>query len=338
MTTLPYLKANLETLKAVKSPLGPWLGQAQVDIRILEEKIFKNRWGHMDWKMDNGTGMFEASPPPLFYKTWVPEEKIAHLSITYLIGCNIGYGLNHILSHSPKGHKVVVIEPDPVMLLACLSQTDYTPHIKGNKLIFLPPDLGLLTHAVQQADVQFLFGRIYLRQDLPSRQLSPQYAFWNRKTQELLESFAVEMTTLRNKQDVMVGNELGNFQRALRDGSIKTLKDTANGMKAVILGAGPSLAQYAPALSANPPDALLCTAMQSLPAVQRAGIKPHLAMALDYSDGMFQVFKNLDPEWAKDIPLLYSTKLNPKVLRRYPRPDPAHLDPGRTGHLHHARS
>ncbi len=320
MNMLPYLKANLDTLAAAKSPLGPWLGQAQVDIRILEQKLFKNRWGHLDWKMDNGSGMFEASPPPLFYKSWVPDKKFAHLSITYLIGCNIGYGLNHILRNSPRSHKVVVLEPDPVMLLACLSQTDYSQHINGKKLIFLPPDMGFLTAAVQQAEIQFLFGRIHLRLDIPSQQLSPKYSYWNRKAKDLLENFAVELTTLRNKQDVMVGNELSNFQRALHDGSIKSLKDTAKGMSAVILGAGPSLAQYAPALAKNPPDALICTALQSLPAVQRVGIKPHLAMALDYSRGMHAVFKNLDREWAKDIPLLYSTKLNPNVLRRYPGP------------------
>jgi len=320
MLNIPHLQKNLETLIKTGAPVAHWLSQRQVDLEDIETRVFANRWGLRDWRMADGQGLFEALPPPAHYGGWNAEADNAATSVTVVVGCNLGYGLNHVLTSTPNSHKVLLVEPDPTMLVACLGQTDYSPFIELNKLFILVPDEDAVQNALFQADVQFLFGRIYLRSDTPSQQLGPEYARWTRFVQEQLENFSVELSTLRLRQDVMVGNELRNFKRAMTDGSVSSLQDAAKGLTVVILGAGPSLAQFAPALAERRGDALYATALQTLPALQKLGLKPDFAMAIDYSDGMLAVYDRLDPEFAKDIPLLYSTKLKPEVLAKYPGP------------------
>lgn len=319
MTMLPHLTANLSAMRSLGQPAAQWLDRFDIDRDLLNERIFKNEWGLIDYRMDSGKGLFESLRPGALYTNWIPEQK-AHTSATFVVGCNVGYGLNHVLMNTPDSHKVILVEPDPRMLMACLGQTDYTPMFTNKKLYIAPPDEDHLFHIAQNLDLQFIYGSIHLRSDVPSRQLGAEYAQWTGRVQARLENFTVEMTTLRHRQDVMVGNELQNFRRAMDQGSLMPMKNSAQGLSAVILGAGPSLAQSGPLLAENPGYALYATSLQSIPALQEVGIKPHVCLAIDFNEHMLRLFKRLDMNMAKDVPLIYSTKVNPKVVDLYPGP------------------
>ncbi len=316
-TAYPYLKDNVDTL-ARKSPrLHQWLSNQPWNEDELQQNLCTNSWGVLDWKLPSGKGMFQNLPVQGLYRDWMPEDK-ADTSATIIVGCNLGYGLNHVLINTPASHKVVVLEPRPEMLIACLGQTDYRPFIESKRLHFCPPDEEHLASLVQNMDLQFIYGRIFLRLDIPSQQIGPEYALWGRKVRDRLDNFSVELATLRHRQDVMVGNELGNFSRTLEDGSLMGLKDSAAGLSAVILSAGNSLKSYAPVLRQDPGYALYATALQTMPILQEQGIKPHVCLAIDFNPDMLKVYDRLDPEFARDVPFIYSTKVQPEVVRRYP--------------------
>jgi hypothetical protein len=136
-----------------------------------------------------------------------------------------------------------------------------------------------------------------------------------------LENTSVELSTLRQKQDVMVGNELKNYHQAMLDGSLLGLRGMGRGVAAVILGAGPSLARFAPELSRRRGHALYTTALQTLPALEEVGLKPDLCMAIDFRPEMRGCIERLRQiSFAADIPLIYSTKMDPDVLALYPGP------------------
>ncbi len=315
----PFLKDNIEALETYNPPFYAWLSSQDIDEEKLKESLFTNKFQILDWKMDNGIGLFETVPPNAIYNSWTTTEK-PETSATFIVGCNVGYGLNHVLMNTPDSHKVIVSDPNPEMILACLGQTDYRPFMKAGKLHFCPIDENSLMSIIKDLDLQFVYGRIYLRQDMASQQIGPEYARWSTVIRKRLESFTAEMTTLRLKQDVMVGNELDNFSRILKDGSISPLKGAGRGMSAIILGAGPSLAEFGPELAKNPGQAIFTTSLQGLPAVQKTGIKPHFCIGIDYNASMGRVYDQLDREWAKDIPLIYSSKLDHEVLANYPGP------------------
>ncbi|GFM33609.1 hypothetical protein DSM101010T_19740 [Desulfovibrio subterraneus] len=315
----PFYTQNLGAMAAQKQPVAAWLREQQPDLADIDTRIGLNRWEILDFRLKDGRTIFETMPPAPFYQGWIPREQTP-LDATFVVGSNLGYGINQLLSNTRDTHKVYVLEPDPEILAVCLGQTDYRPFIQMGKLVFLPPDRNVLQQTVRSCDTQFLFGKIYMRADMPSQQISPQYAYWTRECKEMLEHLSVEMGTLRRAQDIMVGNELNNFRRALSDGTVNPLRDAGKGIKAVIVGAGPSLAEYGPALAAMPHSALVVTALQTLTAAQHVGIKPHFCMSIDFSDGMLHVFKRLDPEFARDIPLIYSTKTKQEVVEQYPGP------------------
>lgn len=323
MNKLPFLTQNLEALAAVKNPAAIWMAKQRPDEQAVARNIVTNRWKLLDWHLGEGKGLMEGFPAAMLYQGWKAEDEKAAGGASIIVGCNLGYGVNHVLVNSPPTHKILVVEPDPALLLACLGQSDFSPFIKAGKLLFLPPDRTAITLAIQKLDLHYLFGSIHLRADLPSRQLGPQYAQWARFCQETLENLSVELSTLRMRQDTMVRNELQNYRASLRHGSVTKLANTAKGLTAVILGAGPSLETFGPELAAKPGYALYASALQTLPSLRRIGLKPHLLMAIDYSKGMLRLYNNLSPEdmdWIKDVPLLYSTKVDSEVLRRYPGP------------------
>lgn len=319
MKAHPFLETNLRALKKGDAAIVHWLTDQGPGPQELHSKIVSNQWGLLDWRLPSGNGLFEAIPPSRFYQKWIPQEK-ADTSATMIVGCNLGYGLNHVLANTPNSHKVLVLDPRPEMVLACLSHTDYRPFLQAKKLFFIPPDPKFLWKMVSQLDLQYVFGDIILRSDIPSRQLGPEYAEWARCCKEVLEDFSVGMDTLCSRQDIMISNELNNFARAMQDGSLLPLKNQGQGLSAVILGAGPSLAKFAPLMARNPGYALYTSALQTLPALQRYGLKPHVCLAIDHTMAIKEVYDRLDMEWARDIPLIYSCKLAPEVVRNYPGP------------------
>jgi hypothetical protein len=306
-------------LHRTKASVLRWLVDQNPDLDRVRRHLVTNRRGLVDWRLANGKGIFDAIAPQVAYRDWVSDDRVES-SATIIVGCNLGYGVNHVLATTPVSHKVLVLEPRPEMILACLSQTDYGPFLENQKLVFIPPDHQHLAAGAWQLALQYVYGNIFLRSDIPSRQLGPDYAVWFRRVREALEDMSCLVTTMRHKQHVMVRNELRNFARAMEDGSLLPLKDQGQGITAVVLGAGPSLANFAPALAKNPATALYVAGFQTLPALQEYGLKPHFCMAVDHTAALKKTYARLDAEWIKTIPLIYSCAIDPEVLRIYPGP------------------
>ncbi len=319
MKAHPFLKANLEALQRLNAPIFQWLTTQNPDVSGFDGNIITNKHGLLDWSLPNGQGLFDSISQQVAYRDWIPKDK-TDTSATVIVGSNLGYGVNHVLANTPHSHQVLVLEPRPEILLACLSQTDYRDFFETGKLFFVPPDREFLGGMGWQLALQYVFGNIFLRSDMPCRQLGPEYAAWTGHIKEALEDFSCGITTLRRAQDIMVKNELKNFSRAMRDGNLLALKNQGQGLSAVVLGAGPSLADFAPLLAEKPGGALYTCGLQTLPALQEHGLKPHLCMAVDYTTALKKVFDRLDMERARDIPLIYSLTLDPEVLNAYPGP------------------
>jgi len=322
MSVNVFLQDNLSALTAAKAPVMAWLASQNAGIETLSGRLIRNPMGHLDYQTEQGVRLHGAMPPALAYRDWAPaDDPRLAAGASIIIGSGLGYGVNHVLAKTPDSHKVLVIEPRADLLLACLGQTDYRPFLAAGKLEFIPPDKAVLEERLRPLDVCFIFGKIYLRSDLPSSQFGPEYARWTAHARARLENISVELSTLRQKQDVMVGNELKNYRRAMSDGSLLGLRDMGRGMAAVVLGAGPSLARFAPELAKRRGRALYTAALQTLPALEGTGLKPDICMAIDFRPEMRVCLENLrDKSFAADIPLIYSTKMDPDVLAMYPGP------------------
>jgi hypothetical protein len=315
-----FYSHNLAALTFHRSPTAKWLNDSIHDESAVQKRLFVNEQGLHDVRLGLHGGLFDKVPPYGYYSNWLTGMQELDKSAGILIGSNIGYGINHILSTAPQGFKLYVLEPDPHMLAACFSINDYSQLIDTGVLTFLPPDKDVFRSALYRLDLQMVFGSVKVFMDLPSAQIGSDYAVWAKFCKESLENFAVEVKTMRRSQDMMVSNELHNFRRAFADGSLRSLEGSGKELTAVILGAGPSLAESGPALAEAQEGNLFVTAMQSVKAVQRFGITPHFCMAIDYSPGMLRVYDGLDHDYAAKIPLLYSPKVQPDLVNKWPGP------------------
>ncbi len=275
MKVFPFLKENIEYLQRKGNPIMQWFSTQSYEQDTLINKLFVNARGLRDWRLPNGKGMFEVLPPHGLYNSWIDKEKI-DTSATFVVGSNLGYGINHLLTNTPDSHKIMLLEPNPDMLLACLSQTDYRPYFRNKKLHIMVPNEQFINEVIRNLDLQFVYGKIHLKGDLPSQQLGPEYARWATIIQHKMENFSLELSTMRHRQDIMVGNEIENFSRAMSDGSLKSIEGKAKGVGAVILGAGPSMEVMAPRLRKNPGHVLYTCALQTVAPLQKLGLfVPH---------------------------------------------------------------
>ncbi len=322
MSVNVFLRDNLATLAKTGSPAAAWLDAHAGAAEAAAGRVRRNPKGQLDYIPEQGPSLYGAMPPGMVYRGWTPaDDGLLAAGATIIIGSGLGYGINHVLTTTPNSHKVLVVEPSPELLAACLGQTDYRPFLTAKRLFFLPPDKAAFEAALKPLDVCFLFGKIHLRADVACKQFGPQYAIWTEHARARLENISVELSTLRQKQDVMVGNELKNYHQAMNEGSLLGLRDSARGVAAVIMGAGPSLGRFVPELAKRRGHALYTTALQTLPALERMGFKPDLCLAIDFRPEMRACIENLqDRSFAADIPLIYSTKMDPDVLALYPGP------------------
>ena len=318
MTTLSStLTANLAALEQCAPPVHAWLSVRAASFD--PGRLVKGQSCDADWRLPDGRLMFGALPPSVFYGDWLAARE-SKPTAYFVTGINLGYGVGHILKNAGPTSTVLVLEPDPDMLLAALSLADYTLQISGKRLHLLHPSAGHVRSVLQGLDLYFLFGETVLRLDTPCSQIGPEYARWHRTLQGLLDENALEVGTMRKFQDTFVRNELRNLRRLRQDGSIRHLQGAARGTGALLLGAGPSLEDYGPMLASMSPSILTVAAFQTLPAVQRVGLRPHFCMLLDPAPGLSAVLDTVDHDYLARIPLVYSPKIDPGILKNYPGP------------------
>ena len=117
-----------------------------------------------------------------------------------------------------------------------------------------------------------------------------------------------------------ITQELDNTGDALRHGHLDHLKDIANGLDGVVIGAGPSLEKGADTLKECHGRALLCAAFQALPALYASGVKPDVVMLIDQEEAHHHIYEKAPPEWLADITMIYLICAHKGVLDRYPGP------------------
>ena len=115
-----------------------------------------------------------------------------------------------------------------------------------------------------------------------------------------------------------ITHELDNSGDALRHGHLDHLKDIAQGLDGVVIGAGPSLENDFEILKACSDRALLCAALQALPTLYAGGVKPDLVMLIDQEEAHHHIYEKIPPEWLANISMIYLVCADKKVVDRYP--------------------
>ena len=115
-----------------------------------------------------------------------------------------------------------------------------------------------------------------------------------------------------------ITHELDNTGEALRHGHLDHLKNIAHGLDGIVIGAGPSLENGYDTLKQCNNRALLCAALQALPALYAGGVKPDFVMLIDQEEAHHHIFEKIPSEWLTNITMIYLVCADKKVVERYP--------------------
>jgi len=112
-------------------------------------------------------------------------------------------------------------------------------------------------------------------------------------------------------------NLLSNLTQLPRSFLLNTWRDRFRGVPAIICGAGPSLEVLAPLLKQLEGRALIIAGGSALSALSHLGIRPHLGVAVDPNPQEYDAVKGCT---ARDIPLLYCSRVSPRVFEVFTGP------------------
>ncbi len=316
MFDLTILEKNLRAIRNYFPKVYWWLEECKHRIEDIQDKVCKNRWNLPDYIYKEKSLLMEDIPLGI-YKTWVSSSgRGGERRLSVLIGSSVGYGMEVLLKKTSD--VVMVIEPHKELLLAALGILDISPFVCQRRLFFSLPSssfmediLGMLSPFVHSSSYRIL--------------IDPSYGKNHRDIEDILTKikkafFDIQLylRTANNRQEEMVKNEIANYYKTFEHGSLFPLKERFKGCYGIIIGAGPSLKRHLPGLARVQKKAFLFTSFQTLPVLFEAGITPTLVMVLDYSKVLEKVFDKVDMEWLREIPLVYSPKVRPEIVDKYP--------------------
>ncbi len=107
-------------------------------------------------------------------------------------------------------------------------------------------------------------------------------------------------------------NFLKNLKHLPQSFYANALKDTFQGIPAIVCGAGPSLQQSMDLLRNLENRALIIAGGSTLAALSSQGVSPHFGMAVDPN---LEEYRRLKNNFAFEVPLLYSTRVFPAIFQ-----------------------
>ena len=205
--------------------------------------------------------------------------------------------------------------------------------LKGGKrrqLIFWEEDLSVIDAFVRGPWAEEFLGceQVHLHYAVDPegwkheiRDLACRFPFRNAEVIGGREEFRLEvlkmhMATGSHLGEALYGHKLlkhtlMNARHLMRSASINQWKGEFKGVPAVICGAGPSLSEDLEAIKELGDRALVIAGGSAITALTRAGIEPHLNLAIDPNG---QEVRCLEGMKLKQAPFIYSYRLHPDVF------------------------
>ncbi|MUT65010.1 6-hydroxymethylpterin diphosphokinase MptE-like protein [Paenibacillus sp. NEAU-GSW1] len=245
---------------------------------------------------------------------WVRKitDKVMDKSDIIMYGFGLGYHAK-AFSVAFSDKRLTIYEPDVQMLRSAMLMVDLQAIFSQLNMadFVVGPDKktrNMLMHQFlkqMKGDPEIVALPLYdgmSETNLIQFSADAQMAILNyRGTVRMYEKFGWEWTE----------NSLNNLAMTLGTSNIAGLKERFDGMKAVIAGAGPSLAEDIEALRQLKEHAFIIAAGTTIQSLLHYGIEPHLIVTMDGSEYNYNAFKGLD---LRHIPLLYTPMVAYKIV------------------------
>lgn len=208
--------------------------------------------------------------------------------VLVLAGAGLGWHARAALDHD-NGPKVLIYEPnaEQTALLNCLG-----PPIGEAEIVSSPQELA---EALGRLLVYEAPGKVAVYSHPAYLVENREFVDTAREVVKRVQSRArSDFITRSSQAEKWLSHIATNFKRILDAPDISLPSGVFSNIPAVVIGAGPSLDNSLNDLAKIEGGALLLAAASALAPLAKAGIKPHLAVALEAKDESRQ-FENIDP-------------------------------------------
>ncbi len=246
---------------------------------------------------------------------WAASNPIPKQGIVCMIGWGLGYhALEWMKQHGGNADGVIIIEPEPRLLLESFAVLDLEPLMNSPRVEFAA---GCDPHRLQTSFMKF--NDIILNRDVhavipPFADLYPDHVFQTIQT-ELRRFYDSKQRMLNHMQEmgnVCQSHLIHNIPAMAKALFPRDIRDRLSNEPAVIVGAGPSLNHNISHLKAAQTHAWIFAVDTSARILIKQGIEPHVVVTKDPSELNARHFAELilpmetllafDPQVVPNIP------------------------------------
>ncbi|MBF0118010.1 MAG: DUF115 domain-containing protein [Desulfobacterales bacterium] len=233
-----------------------------------------------------------------------------------IMGMGLGYLPLEIIKNDHNS-RLLIIEASPKIFEAALSHVDLK--------LLLESDRVIITLSIEEN-----FEKIFSQNTIainrygmsvttyePERSLFPSfYQQIAHKITEQADAVAMTISSQKIIGKKVYENIIINTSTILKSANIEALKNSMQGLPAVIIGAGPSLKESIPILKKFYNKAFLIAVDSALPVLIKNGLSPHILVTLDYSEECYEKIRCIIDQ-TDNIPLFYLDGVNPLTVKSY---------------------
>lgn len=232
-----------------------------------------------------------------------------------VFGAGLGYFLESVLQHA-KVKQIIYYEPDANIFNQLVRLRDIRSMLSDRRIKmvavggneYVNVELAHFIATRMSGDLSVIAAPIYYK--LHGDEL--------RQLKEQIHAGVIKEATNQQTHEMFnkqwLQNILFNLPYTIKYPSLHFLKRHWNGMKAIIVGSGPSLEHDVHYLNSVKGKCFIIAAGSSVQALQHFGIEPDLVIAMDGGIANYRVFERIDTALS---PMLFINQIHHKILDIY---------------------
>lgn len=239
-----------------------------------------------------------------------------------VLGFGLGYHVDAMAHRVGSSGLVLCFEPDVELLRSVLERVDCTACFDTGRVIVLhqAESSDAISARLRGLEGVLALGVRFIAHPPSTGRLGPAAETFSKKLVEVISVAKTSIVTTLMQTEKTIENTLANARAYATHPGVNDLAGVLEGVPAIVVSAGPSLAESMDVL-AQPGvrDRACIIAAQTVfkPLLER-GIRPHFVTALDYHDISKRFYEGLTAQMVEGVTLVAEPKANPAILKAWP--------------------
>jgi len=317
---MSFYRENIEKLRQVNPEVAQWIDESQNDGRF--ERI-STASGAPNLRARSEQGdkvLFYCMDDPVSAEEKGVEPKdFAKKKVTILLGFGLGYKAWAILNKMEPGHLIIVLEENPFVIKLAFEHLDFSKKIEDKVIHFVIPDESHLNQLSEVFIASWIRQKVSIMMNESSVKISKKsYRTAINHFYKVMQAEVVNANTYFRKGKILTRNELENLPFLIYSSGIQKLRGIFAGIPAIIVSAGPSLKRNVHLLQEAKGRAVIIATGPVLRVLLAYDLRPDFICSVDFSEENYLPLEGLYP--TADIPLLFTNRILPKILKDYQGP------------------